>query len=73
MSGQAEAQQGAVISGTVSSEAGVPLQLVTIAIPTLGLGAQTDDDGRYSLIVPGSRTAGQTVTIRARRAIPGGS
>ena len=67
MSGQAEAQQGAVISGTVSSEAGVPLQLVTIAIPTLGLGAQTDDDGRYSLIVPGSRTAGQTVTIRARR------
>ena len=61
------AQQGTTISGRVTSDAQTPLQSVSVAIPTLGVGAFTDEQGRYSFTVPQSRTAGQSVQLSARR------
>jgi len=61
------AQQGITISGRVTSDAQAPLRSVSIAIPTLGVGAFTDEQGRYSFTVPSSRTAGQSVQLSARR------
>lgn len=62
----AAAQQPVTIAGTVQNEAGVPLQAVTVAIPALGVGAQTNAQGRYTLSVPGARAAGQSVEMQAR-------
>jgi TonB-linked SusC/RagA family outer membrane protein len=63
----AAAQQSATISGRATGEAGAPLSAVTITLPELGLGAMTREDGRYSIVIPGARVAGQTVTLSARR------
>jgi TonB-linked SusC/RagA family outer membrane protein len=65
--GTANAQQAAVVSGTVTSDANAPIQGVSVAIPTLGVGALTDEAGRYSFAVPAPRVQGQTATITARR------
>ena len=40
------------ITGRVTNDAGAPLQLASVYIETLGLGAQTADDGRYQLVIP---------------------
>jgi TonB-linked SusC/RagA family outer membrane protein len=61
------AQEPATITGKVTSDAGLPLGQVEIAIPSMGLGALSKDDGRYTLVVPGARVSGQTVTIVGRR------
>src|SRR6185436_13310160 len=63
----AHAQQGTTISGRVMSDAQAPLQSVSVAIPTLGVGGFTDEQGRYSFTVPQSRSAGQSVQLSARR------
>jgi len=61
------AQEPVTITGKVTSDAGQPLAQVEVAIPTMGLGALTKDDGRYAIVVPGARVSGQTVTLVARR------
>src|SRR5467141_2049413 len=61
------AQQPVTITGKVTSDAGQPLGQVEVAIPTMGLGSLSKDDGRYTIVVPGARVSGQTVTIVARR------
>src|SRR5437899_9044170 len=62
------AAQGPVtITGKVTSDAGQSLGQVEVAIPTMGLGSLSKDDGRYTIVVPGARVSGQTVTIVARR------
>jgi TonB-linked SusC/RagA family outer membrane protein len=61
------AQQGTTISGRVTNDTQTPLQSVSVAIPTLGVGAFTDEQGRYSFTVPQSRSAGQSVQLSARR------
>jgi len=61
------AQQGTTVSGRVTSDATLPLQGVSVSIPSLGAGAYTDAQGRYSFTVPASRAAGQSVQITARR------
>ena len=61
------AQQPVTITGKVTSDAGQALGQVEVAIPTMGLGGLTKDDGRYVLVVPGARVSGQTVTLVARR------
>src|SRR5437879_6524015 len=62
------AAQGPVtITGKVTSDAGQSLGQVEVAIPTMGLGALTKDDGGYTLVVPGARVSGQTVAMVARR------
>src|SRR5688572_22501723 len=62
----AGAQEAASITGTVRSEAGVPLALATISIEGLGLGATSRDDGTYTITVPAARITSAPVTITAR-------
>lgn len=59
--------QGTNITGRVTSQEGTPLAAAAISIPELGLGAQTREDGRYTLNIPGARVTGQTVIVSARR------
>ena len=47
-------QQGIVITGTVTDEAGVPIPGVSIVIKETRLGTVTDTNGRYSITVPDS-------------------
>ena len=61
------AQQPVTISGAVTSDAGLPLGQAEVSIPTLGVGALTRDDGRYTIVIPGARVSGQTVAVTARR------
>src|SRR6267154_5334155 len=61
------AQEPVTISGKVTSDAGLPLGQVEVAIPAMGLGSLSKDDGRYTIVVPGARVSGQTVTLVARR------
>ncbi len=60
-------QEPVTITGTVKSDAGQPLGQVQVSIPSLGLGALTKDDGRYTVLVPGVRVTGQSVALVARR------
>jgi len=59
----AAAQQQATITGRVSSDAGVALPAATVFIESLGIGTQTGNDGRYSLIIPAARVNGQRGTM----------
>src|SRR5256886_11397157 len=52
------AQQPVTVTGKVTSDAGQSLGQVEIAIPTMGLGGLTKDDGRYVIVVPGARVSG---------------
>src|SRR6266568_915088 len=61
------AQQPVTISGAVTSDAGLPLGQAEVSIPTLGVGAFTKDDGRYTIVIPGARVSGQAVAVTARR------
>jgi TonB-linked SusC/RagA family outer membrane protein len=63
----AVAQDAATITGRVTGEAGIVLAGVTIAIPEMGLGTTTRDDGTYSVVVFGGRVNRQAVTLTARR------
>jgi hypothetical protein len=60
----------------VRNEGGAPLPFANVAVPSLGVGAQTNAQGRYSFVVPGARALGRTVAIEARlvgfRVGPGG-
>ena len=49
---RAHAQEPVTMSGKVTSDAGLPLGQVEVALPTLGLGALSRDDGAYTLVVP---------------------
>jgi TonB-linked SusC/RagA family outer membrane protein len=62
----AGAQQAATVTGRVISE-GTPVPSATVSIPELGLGALTNEAGRYTITVPGARVLGQSVTVTARR------
>jgi CarboxypepD_reg-like domain len=59
--------QGTNISGRVTNDAQAPLQGASVSIPSLGVGAYTDAQGRYAFTVPGTRVAGQVATLIARR------
>jgi TonB-linked SusC/RagA family outer membrane protein len=63
---EAGAQQAATVTGRVISE-GTPVPSATVSIPELGLGALTNDAGRYTIAVPGARVLGQSVMVTARR------
>ena len=58
--------QGTTISGQVTGIGGAPIVGASVSIPTLRVGAFTDDAGRYSFGVPESAN-GTTVTVAARR------
>ena len=65
--GFAAAQDPANITGRVTGEGGVSLSAVAVAIPELGLGSITREDGTYTIAIPGARVSRQTVTVTARR------
>ena len=54
----AHAQQATTISGRVMTDGKAPLQGASVTVPTTGLGATTDAEGRYSFTVPTSRLRG---------------
>jgi TonB-linked SusC/RagA family outer membrane protein len=58
--------QGTTISGQVTGTGGAPIVGASVSIPTLRVGAFTDDAGRYSFTAPASAT-GTSVTLLARR------
>ena len=64
----AVAQSAISVSGRVTADNGTPLSDVSVELRTLGFGALSRGDGRYTLTIPGARQAGgNTVTITARR------
>jgi TonB-linked SusC/RagA family outer membrane protein len=60
------AQDGATISGRVTSEAGAPLASASVFIDGLNVGSLTRNDRQYSFTVPAARVQGQTVALTAR-------
>jgi TonB-linked SusC/RagA family outer membrane protein len=60
------AQQPSTISGRVTDEQGTGLIGATVAIPSLGLGASTRQNGEYTILIPGARAQGQAVSLTAR-------
>src|SRR4051812_41791787 len=64
------AQAQTTVTGTVTSEAGTPLQAASVSIPALGVGAITTENGRFTFTVPAGRTGTQTLTARRLGYIP---
>ena len=60
------AQNGATVTGRVTSEAGAPLASASVFIDALNIGTLTRDDGVYSFVVPAARVQGQAATLTAR-------
>jgi TonB-linked SusC/RagA family outer membrane protein len=60
------AQDGATVTGRVTSEAGAPLASASVFIDGLNIGALTREDGVYSFVVPAARVQGQGATLTAR-------
>ena len=60
------AQSGTTVSGRVTNDAGAPVAGANVLIPSMNIGTQTNDAGRYSFVVTGTRAAGQTVMLTAR-------
>ena len=61
------AQEPTRVQGLVTNDTRQPLAGVSVGISSLGVGAFTGDDGRYSFVVPAGRGTGQQVTLTARR------
>ena len=58
--------QGTIIGGQVTGLGGAPVVGASVSIPTLRVGAFTDDAGHYSFTAPATAN-GTTVTVTARR------
>jgi TonB-linked SusC/RagA family outer membrane protein len=56
--------QGTTISGQVTGTGGAPIVGASVSIPTLRVGAFTDDQGRYTFTAPATATGSVTVTAR---------
>ena len=62
----ARAQEPTRVQGLVTNDTRQPLSGVSVGIASLGVGAFTADDGRYSFIIPAGKATGQ-VALTARR------
>ncbi len=58
--------QGATISGTVTTETGLPLMGAQVLIEAFNISVGTNAAGRYTLTIPGGRLTGQPVQMRVR-------
>jgi TonB-linked SusC/RagA family outer membrane protein len=63
----AAAQQGATISGRVTSDAGEPLANTSVFLQGSNIGSLTGEDGRYSFPVAAQNVTGGAATLVARR------
>src|SRR5205085_11732055 len=54
------------ITGRVLAESGQPIENANAIITELNISVGTNAQGRYSIVVPGERVRGQTVTLRIR-------
>ncbi|MFL5577615.1 MAG: SusC/RagA family TonB-linked outer membrane protein [Gemmatimonadaceae bacterium] len=61
----AAAQSPATITGRVTAEGGTPIIGASVFLEGLQIGAQTTDDGRYTILVPAARATG-SATLTAR-------
>ena len=65
----AAAQEPATVTGRVTNAQGRPEGAAQVRISVVNVGASTDADGNYRIVVPGSRIRpGQPMTITASRA-----
>jgi TonB-linked SusC/RagA family outer membrane protein len=55
-----------VITGRVTNDRGAPIAGANVAIPTLSIRAEADENGNYRLTVPAGRAAGQSVNVVGR-------
>ena len=60
------AQAQATISGRVTAEGGNPVIGASVFLEGLQIGAQTTDEGRYTILVPAARATGQTANLSVR-------
>ncbi|HJQ12988.1 MAG TPA: SusC/RagA family TonB-linked outer membrane protein [Gemmatimonadaceae bacterium] len=60
------AQSGVTITGTVTSDQGIPLPAATVLLQGTNIGAQTNEAGRYTFVVPSTRANGQAAVLTAR-------
>lgn len=60
------AQGAATITGRVTTEGGQPLFGANVNIEALQVQVGTNEDGRYSISIPGARVRGQQVVLRVR-------
>ena len=58
--------QQATITGTVTDDNNAPLPSVNVIIQELTLGASTDLDGNYTIVIPTNFVKNQQVTLKAR-------
>ena len=63
----AHAQEPTRVQGLVTNDTRQALAGVSVGIASLGVGAFTGEDGRYSFTIPAGRGAGQQVSLTARR------
>jgi TonB-linked SusC/RagA family outer membrane protein len=61
------AGDSATITGTVTTEGGIPLSNARVTIPSLQLATTTNDAGSYRLGIPAARFVGRTDTLRVVR------
>ena len=64
---EASAQEPTRVQGLVTNDTRQALSGVSVGIPSLGVGAFTGEDGRYSFTIPAGRGVGQQVSLTARR------
>ena len=58
--------QGAVITGKVTTAAGLPIEAATIYITEMSLGVQSNAQGVYTLTIPAARVTGANANVRVR-------
>jgi TonB-linked SusC/RagA family outer membrane protein len=58
--------QATVITGRVTSDAGVALQGANVFITELNISVGSNETGQYTINIPPARVSGQTVTVRVR-------
>ena len=60
------AQSGVTVTGSVTSNQGVPLPGATVFLQGTNIGAQTNEAGRFTFVVPSTRANGQAAVVTAR-------
>lgn len=60
------AQNAATVTGRITAEGGQPLFGANVAIEALAIRVGTNEEGRYTIVVPGARVRGQQVVVLVR-------